>query len=63
MAGNTGYTVTNSIELIDEYCENPTAYKRWQLKEAINDARTHYENGNASKAWYDYVVDRLTRFI
>lgn len=59
----SGYTVTNSIDLIDKYCENPTAYKTWQLKEAIKDARTHYEHGNASRTWYDYVVDRLSRFV
>lgn len=59
----SGYTVTNSIDQIDEYCNNPSRYKRWQLSEAINDARTHYENGNASREWYDYVVRSLSRYV
>ena len=41
----SGYTVSMSIDLIDEFCENPSQYKPWQLREAINDARTHYEHG------------------
>lgn len=59
----SGYTVTNSTSQIDEYCDNPTRYQKWQLREAINDARTHYENGNASKNWYEYVVRVLSRYI
>lgn len=58
-----GYTVTNSIAMIDEYCANPTLYKTWQLKEAINDAWTHYEHGNATKDWYDYVVRKLSQYV
>lgn len=54
-----GYTVTNSIDMIDEYCDNPSKYKAWQLREAINDAKIHYEYGNASRNWYDYVVSKL----
>lgn len=59
----SGYTVTNSIDLIDEYCENPEKYERWQLQSAINDARIHYESGNASRAWYDYVVRKLSAYV
>jgi len=59
----SGYTVTNSISQIDEYCDNPTRYQKWQLREAINDARIHYENGNASQNWYEYVVRVLSRYI
>lgn len=58
----SGYTVTNSIDLIDEYCNNPSNYKSWQLREAINDAYKHYTYGNASKAWYDYVVRTLSPY-
>ena len=43
----SGYTVTNSIDMINEYCDNPSKYKKWQLREAINDAKIHYEYGNA----------------
>lgn len=57
-----GYTVTNSIDMIDTYCSNPSKYKMWQIREAIHDAKTHYENGNVSKAWYDYVVSILTPY-
>lgn len=58
----SGYTVTNSIDMIDEYCDDPTRYKAWQLKEAINDAYTHYVNGCASKSWYDSVVRTLSPY-
>ena len=57
-----GYTVTNSVDLIDEYCNNPSKYERWQLREAINDAKIHYEYGNVSRDWYDYVVRKLTPY-
>ena len=59
----SGYTVTNSIDLIDEYCNDPSSYKTWQLREAIHDAKIHYEYGNASKNWYDYVVRTLSPYI
>ena len=59
----SGYTVSMSIDLIDEFCENPSQYKPWQLREAINDARTHYKNGNASKDWYDSVVRILSNYV
>lgn len=59
----SGYTVTNSIDLINEYCNNPSQYKAWQLKEAINDAEIHYKHGNASKAWYESVVRILSAYI
>lgn len=58
----SGYTVTNSIDMIDEYCSDPSRYKSWQLREAINDARTHYEHGTASRDWYNYVVSRLSPY-
>lgn len=58
----SGYTTTNSIDLINEYCRNPLKYKSWQLREAINDAYTHYSHGNASKNWYDYVVSTLSPY-
>ena len=58
----SGYTVTNSIDLIDEYCETPSRYKSWQLSEAIKDARTHYEYGNTSRAWYESVVRILSPY-
>lgn len=59
----SGYTVTNSIDLINEYCNNPGKYQTWQLREAIEDARTHYEHGNASKAWYEQVKRILSAYI
>lgn len=58
----SGYYVSNSIDLIDEYCNNPSRYTPQQLRTAINDARTHYENGNASRAWYDSVVRTLSPY-
>ena len=58
-----GYTVKNSIDLIDEYCDNPSRYKSWQLREAINDAKIHYEYGNASKEWYESVVRILSPYV
>lgn len=57
------YYVTNSIDMIDEYCADPTKYKSRQLSEAINDAHTHYVNGLVSKAWYDTVVRILSQYI
>lgn len=39
----SGYTVTNSIDTINAYCDNPSNYKKWQLKEALHDAKIHYE--------------------
>ena len=58
----SGYTVTNSIDLIDEYCRNPSKYQSWQLREAIHDAEQHYKYGNASKSWYDRVVRTLSPY-
>lgn len=58
----SGYTVSNSIDLIDEYCNDPAKYKDWQLREAINDAKVHYKYGNASKEWYEYVVRTLSPY-
>lgn len=57
-----GYTVKYSIDVIDEFCNNPEKYKNC-LKGAINDAKTHYQFGNASKAWYDSVVRILSEYI
>lgn len=59
----SGYTVTNSIDLIDEYCSNPSRYQTWQLEEAVNDAYIHYKHGNASRSWYDRVVRILSPYI
>ncbi len=56
-----GYSVKHSIDLIDEICENPKQYKGG-YQGVINDARVHYENGNASKGWYDCVVERLSNY-
>ena len=58
-----GYVVTNTISQIDEYCENPSGYKGWQLREAIQDAEVHYKHGNASKNWYEFVVRVLSRYV
>lgn len=58
----SGYTVTNSIDIIDEYCNNPGRYKAWQLKEAIKDAEQHYLYGNATKEWYESVKRTLTPY-
>ena len=58
----SGYTVTNSISQIEEYCDAPSHFKKWQLNEAINDARTHYEHGNVSKEWYDSIVRILSQY-
>jgi len=58
----SGYTVTNSVSQIDEYCENPSRYESWQIREAINDARTHLENGSVSTTWYDSVVRILSAY-
>ena len=63
MSTMSGYTVSMSIDSIDEYCKNPSRYESWQLREAINDARTHYERGNASKDWYDSVVRILSSYV
>lgn len=59
----SGYTVTTSIDLIEVYCDNPSAYKSWQLQTAINDAMQHYLHGLKSKDWYDYVVRRLSPYV
>ena len=59
----SGYTVNNSIDLINEYCNDPSHYTITQLKQAIHDARIHYEYGNVSKAWYDSVVRILSVYI
>ncbi len=58
-----GYTVTHSIDIINEYCNNPKLYKTWQLKGAINDAWTHYQYGNVSEVWYNFVVEKLSQYI
>lgn len=58
-----GYTTKMSIGLIDEICENPPAYSRGMIQQALNDARTHYKYGNATRAWYDTVVRILSSYI
>lgn len=62
MCSMSGYTVTNSIDQIDEYCDNPSAYKSWQLREAIADAKTHYVHGNVTEDWYESVVRILSQY-
>lgn len=59
---NYGYTVANSIDMINEFCDEPSKYPFWKLQEAINDAKTHYDYGNASKNWYDSVVRVLSQY-
>lgn len=59
MLKNNGYTVKHSIENIDEICENPERFLG-EIQGALNDARTHYENHNVSKQWYDSVLRILT---
>ena len=59
----SGYTVTFSIDMIDEITSNPSSYKTWQLREAMNDARTHYEHNNVSESWYKSVVRILESYI
>lgn len=58
----SGYTVNHSIDMINLYCDDPAKYKRWQLREAMNDAEVHYEYGNASKDWYEYVIRTLSPY-
>ena len=58
----SGYTVKHSIDVIDEICNDPERYKNL-IQGALNDARTHYESGNKSKDWYDYVVRTLSRYL
>ena len=59
----SGYTVTHSIDMINLFCDDPTEFKQWQLCEAMNDAKVHYEHGNASKEWYEYVIRRLSPYV
>lgn len=61
MAGY-GYTVYNSIDTIDEMCNNPKKYSSSMLQGAINDAKVHYEYGNASRTWYESVVRILSQY-
>lgn len=58
----SAYVVSNSIDVINAYCDEPYNYKSWQLREAINDAKVHYEHGNATKTWYEYVVNTLSPY-
>ena len=58
----SGYTVQYSIDVIDEICNDPERYKN-SIQGAINDAKVHYEFGNKSKDWYDYVVRTLSRYL
>ncbi len=41
----TSYGVTFSIFQIEDVCKNKSRYKSWQIREALNDARTHYAHG------------------
>lgn len=58
-----GYTVKNSIDVINYYCEEPERYSKGVLQSALNDAFVHYQYGKVSKAWYEYVVQKLTPYI
>ena len=58
-----GYTVRFSADTIDEICDNISKYARGDLMQAINDARVHCKNGTKSKAWYEYVKERLSKYV
>lgn len=58
----SGYTVRFGVSAIDEICDKPTEYSRGDIVNAIHDAEVHYKNGNASKAWYAYVVQKLSDY-
>lgn len=58
-----GYTTKMSIDLIDEICNNPSNYPRSMLQQALNDAKVHYNYGNASKSWYDSVRRILNSYL
>lgn len=58
-----GYTTKMSIDLIDEICNNPSNYPRSMLQQALNDAKVHYNYGNASKSWYDSVIRILNSYL
>lgn len=58
-----GYTNKISIDVIDNMCDDPSKYDKQDLQRAINDAKVHYEYGNASKAWYDSVVRILSSYL
>lgn len=58
-----GYTTKMSIDLIDEICDSPSDYKKDMIQQALNDAKVHYEYGNASKAWYDSVCRTLNCYL
>ena len=45
-----------------EYCNNPSRYSTWQLREVIADAGTHYENGSAIREWYENVLTTLSAY-
>jgi len=52
-----------SLPSPNQFVPNQRFYMTWQLKAALNDARVHYENGNASKLWYEHVVRVLSPYI
>ena len=58
-----GYVTKFSIDATDNCCNNPSKFKKGELQQAINDAKAHYQNGNASKDWYNYVVRRLSAYL
>jgi len=45
-----------------EYCNNPSRYSTWHLREVIADAGTHYENGSAIREWYETVLTILSAY-
>lgn len=58
-----GNTARNSVSLINEYCSEPTRYKTWLLREAADDAKIHYDNGEVSELWYKQVIKTLSEYI
>ena len=59
----SGYTTKMSIDLIDEICNAPSSYSRDMLQQALNDAKIHYNFGNASKDWYDSVCRIINSYL
>ena len=49
------YEYTNKISDIGVVTDNPEIYTSFDLRRAIHDAKTVYEHGNKSFAWYEQV--------
>ena len=63
MVWDNGYTVKYSIDVINDICNEPEHYKALDFIAVMNDAKVHYEYGNASRAWYDSVCRVLSDYI